>query len=90
MLAQDGGTPRLSDTTVVVVDVDRNLAAPVLRSNEYATQILETQAVGTPVSIRVIATDVDTTVSAAAAFSTQWLMVTTLSETLDGSCGCRK
>lgn len=66
VLAQDGGTPRLSDTTVVVVDVDRNLAAPVLLSSEYATQILETQAVGTPVSIRVIATDTDTTVSATA------------------------
>ena len=40
VLAQDGGNPRLSDTTV---DVERNLVAPVLRSTEYAAQILETQ-----------------------------------------------
>ena len=63
MQAQDGGVPRLSDVTVVVVDVERNLVAPVLLSTQYASTILETQAVGTPVGIRVIATDGDTTVS---------------------------
>ncbi|KAL8559117.1 hypothetical protein ACOMHN_046165 [Nucella lapillus] len=59
--AQDSGSPRLSDTTVVVVDVQRNLLAPIMSSDNYTTAVLETQAVGTPVGIRVTANDADTT-----------------------------
>ncbi|XP_035826841.1 protocadherin Fat 4, partial [Aplysia californica] len=59
--AQDGGNPILSDITKVEVTVDRNLFSPLFRDTSYANQILETQAVGSAVGIRVEATDSDTT-----------------------------
>ncbi|GFN78435.1 protocadherin fat 4, partial [Plakobranchus ocellatus] len=59
--AQDGGSPRLSDVTKVEITVERNLFPPVFNQQSYSAQILETQAVGSAVGIRVLATDADTT-----------------------------
>lgn len=46
--AEDGGTPPLSDTTVVTVDVDRNLYAPQTTQSEWIVNLRETQSLGEP------------------------------------------
>ena len=61
MLVQDGGNPRLSDTTVVIVYVNRNLFPPVFSPQQYSATILDTQAIGVPI-VYITATDADTTV----------------------------
>ena len=48
VLANDGGTPPLTDTTVVVVNVQRNLVKPEFDPREYNANIMETQALGVP------------------------------------------
>ncbi len=48
VLASDGGTPPLTDTTVVTINVQRNLKAPVFQPNNYNAKILETQDLGVP------------------------------------------
>ena len=48
VLASDGGTPPLTDTTVVVVNVQRNLVKPEFDPREYNANIMETQALGVP------------------------------------------
>ncbi|XP_046579033.1 protocadherin Fat 4-like [Haliotis rubra] len=57
---QDGGSPRLSDVIVVLVNVERNLFPPTFTSNSYGEVILESRTVGTRV-LRVSANDLDTT-----------------------------
>ncbi|KAH3873294.1 hypothetical protein DPMN_036526 [Dreissena polymorpha] len=46
----DGGNPRLSDTTVVIVYVNRNLFPPVFSPQQYSATILDTQAIGVPIA----------------------------------------
>ena len=48
VLASDGGTPPRTDTTVVLVNVQRNLRKPEFDPREYTAQIMETQSVGVP------------------------------------------
>ena len=62
MQATDGGTPPRTDTTVVTVDVQRNLKAPVFSPSNYPTKLLETQPVGVPF-VQVKAKDEDQKVS---------------------------
>ncbi|WAQ95445.1 FAT4-like protein [Mya arenaria] len=57
---QDGGNPRRSDITVVLVSVNRNLFPPVFNPSQYSATILDTQAVGFPI-LYITATDADTT-----------------------------
>ena len=59
--AQDGGSPRLSSTTLLTITVQRNLAAPVFTQNSYTTTIPETQAPGSNI-LTLQATDSDLTV----------------------------
>ncbi len=54
----DQGTPPLTDTTVVTVNVDRNLNAPRLAQSEWIATILETQDLGVGF-IQVEASDAD-------------------------------
>ncbi|KAL3878042.1 hypothetical protein ACJMK2_035678, partial [Sinanodonta woodiana] len=60
VFVQDGGNPRLSDTTIVTVNIRRNLDIPRFNPVEYTRTILETQALGVPI-VRLTATDSDTT-----------------------------
>lgn len=62
VLAQDGGTPSLSATATVNVQVRRNLFSPQFAQLLYETTILETQDLGVEI-LRVNATDADTKVS---------------------------
>lgn len=48
MRVSDGGTPPLSDVTVVTVDVQRNLNKPKFDKDQYTEKILETQSLGVP------------------------------------------
>lgn len=48
VLASDGGTPPRTDTTVVTVNVQRNLIKPEFDPREYTASILETQPLGVP------------------------------------------
>ncbi|RUS85645.1 hypothetical protein EGW08_006591, partial [Elysia chlorotica] len=48
VLAQDGGNPSKSDTTVVVVTVTRNLFSPSFSPVNYQSTITENQAIGDP------------------------------------------
>ncbi|XP_046583227.1 cadherin-23-like [Haliotis rubra] len=57
--ARDGGNPRLSDITVVSVNVTRNLRAPVFNTPTYSARILETINFG-EVFISATAQDLDT------------------------------
>ena len=45
-MAMDGGSPSRNATTVVIVNCDRNLNAPVINQNQYGASILETQDLG--------------------------------------------
>jgi hypothetical protein len=51
VLASDGGMPSKTDTTVVTVDVDRNLFAPKMTQGEWVANILETQDLGVPFAL---------------------------------------
>lgn len=62
VLAADGGSPALTDTTVVEVHVNRNLHAPRMRQDEYTARILETQPLGSSF-LRLEASDADQKVS---------------------------
>ena len=62
VLAQDGGTPSLSATATVNVQVRRNLFSPQFQVLLYEATILETQDLGVEI-LRVNATDADTKVS---------------------------
>lgn len=57
---QDGGYPRLSDITQIIVYVNRNLFAPVFSPQQYSKEILDTQSVGVEI-LRITATDADAT-----------------------------
>ncbi|KAK3089813.1 hypothetical protein FSP39_006721 [Pinctada imbricata] len=57
---QDGGNPRLSDTTTVTVTVNRNLFAPIFSPSSYSRTILDTQDPGVQI-LRLTANDADTT-----------------------------
>ena len=46
MLAQDGGTPRLSSTTTVYVGVERNQNAPFWSPQNYTVTVNEIQDLG--------------------------------------------
>ena len=46
MLAQDGGTPRLSSTTTVLANVERNLNTPAWRQQNYTVTVNEIQDLG--------------------------------------------
>lgn len=61
MLASDGGVPVLTDTTVVVVNVVRNLHSPEFLPKDYTVTILETQFLGVPFQ-QVATIDADSTV----------------------------
>ncbi|KAK3584481.1 hypothetical protein CHS0354_018066 [Potamilus streckersoni] len=60
VFVQDGGSPYLSDTAIVTVNIRRNLDTPRFNPVEYTRTIFETQALGVPI-IRLTATDSDTT-----------------------------
>ncbi|XP_067670938.1 protocadherin Fat 4-like [Haliotis asinina] len=49
VVAMDGGSPRLTDTSTVVVTVNRNLNAPQLQPQNYSVGILSTQALSIPI-----------------------------------------
>ena len=49
VLAQDGGTPRLSSTATVYIDVERNQNRPFLGQQNYTVTINEIQDVGVPI-----------------------------------------
>jgi len=72
VLASDGGVPRKTDTTVVKVNVDRNLNTPHMTKDEYLVNILETQHLGVPF-IQVGATDDDQKVSSICYLSYKYL-----------------
>ena len=58
VLVSDSGIPKKTDTTVVTVNVDRNLNSPHMTQDEWKVNILETQNLGVPF-IQVAATDDD-------------------------------
>ena len=49
MLAQDGGTPRLSATATVYIDVERNQNRPFWGQQNYTVTVNEIQDVGVPI-----------------------------------------
>ncbi len=61
MLAKDGGTPPQTATSIVTINVDRNLNTPRFRESNIRVNIPETLAAGSLVSA-VAATDQDTQV----------------------------
>ena len=75
ILAEDGGTPPLSDTTVVTVKVDRNLNAPETARSEWVVSVREMQALGVPF-VQVQGSDQDQRVRDVGSLlccSVQWL-----------------
>ena len=62
MLAKDGGTPSRTATTIVTIDVDRNLNSPRFSPDNVRVAIPETLAAGSLVTA-VTASDDDTQVS---------------------------
>ena len=62
VLASDGGTPSLTDVTVVYLNITRNLFAPSFNPTQYSQIIPESQALGAEI-LRVQAFDQDTAVS---------------------------
>ena len=60
-MAADGGTPSLTDTDTLLVNVDRNLASPVFAPQSYDITILETQTL-TQSIVQVTASDGDSQV----------------------------
>ena len=61
VLARDGGAPSLSATATVLVNVDRNLNAPVFIRQNYTVSIYETQDLGVPIQ-QISAADSDISV----------------------------
>ncbi|XP_046583166.1 protocadherin Fat 4-like isoform X2 [Haliotis rubra] len=61
VVAMDGGTPRLTDTSTVLVTVNRNLNAPQLQPQNYSIGILATQALSIPI-LTINAADADVAV----------------------------
>jgi len=61
-VATDGGRPPLSDTSTVIVTVERNLNTPEIRPQNYSLTILSTQNLGIPIET-VDAVDNDISVS---------------------------
>ncbi len=61
-MATDGGRPPLSDTSTVIVTVERNLNTPEIRPQNYSLTILSTQNLGIPIET-VDAVDNDISVS---------------------------
>ena len=59
--AADGGSPALTSTATVNVDVQRNLFSPVFTDLIYEVTVLETQSLGVGI-VTVAATDADTKV----------------------------
>jgi hypothetical protein len=59
--AYDNGYPALYDTTVLTVNVNRNLQAPVFSQPNYNVTILESQTLGETI-VSVLATDPDSLV----------------------------
>ena len=57
-MAEDGGSPRLRDTTVVEVEVTRNLNKPRFNTAAYTTRVKETLPLGAIIKT-VTATDAD-------------------------------
>ena len=49
MLAQDGGTPRLSSTATVYVGVERNQNSPGYAQQNYTVTVNEIQDLGIPI-----------------------------------------
>ena len=62
VLAKDGGTPSRTATTIVTIDVDRNLNSPRFNPNNARVNIPETLAAGSLVT-SVTASDEDTQAS---------------------------
>lgn len=62
VVAQDGGSPGLIDTTVLIVNVNRNNYAPIFDTTSYQQILLETQSLAVPIT-KVTARDDDTKVS---------------------------
>ncbi len=61
MLAKDGGTPAQTATTIVTIDVDRNLNSPRFAQGNLRVNIPETLAAGSLVT-SVTASDEDSQV----------------------------
>lgn len=59
---RDFGTPRRSSTSLLLVNVTRNLNAPQFNPTQYSATILETQTLGSSIR-QVSSSDLDTTVS---------------------------
>ncbi|KAJ8319080.1 hypothetical protein KUTeg_004171 [Tegillarca granosa] len=59
VMAMDGGTPVLSDTKTLQINVRRNLNPPTFPQQNYVTTIFETQRLG-EVFFKLNASDVDT------------------------------
>lgn len=59
--AYDNGYPALYDTTVLTVNVNRNLLAPTFNQPNYNVTILESQTLGDTI-VSVVATDPDSLV----------------------------
>ena len=57
-MVEDGGSPRLSDTTVVEVEVTRNLNKPRFNTATYTTRVTETLPLGASIKT-VTANDAD-------------------------------
>lgn len=60
--AYDNGYPALYDTTVVTINVNRNLQPPVFNQQTYNITILESQTLGETITT-VVASDPDSLVS---------------------------
>ena len=58
VMAEDGGSPRLRDTTVVEVAVTRNLNKPRFNTASYTTRVKETLPLGASIKT-VTANDAD-------------------------------
>ncbi|XP_046561621.1 protocadherin Fat 4-like [Haliotis rubra] len=59
VLAQDGGTPRRSAVSTLVINVDRNQFSPELPSQSYSATILTSHPVGYPPFLQLTAVDRD-------------------------------
>ena len=58
VVVEDGGEPPRSDIAPVTIEILRNFNRPVFTAAQFNTTILETQSMGTTITI-VTATDAD-------------------------------
>lgn len=72
VLAQDGGTPNRTDTTIVTVNVNRNNYAPRFDVTNFQQTLLETQALAVPFT-RATGADNDSKVQYASMVPLFWL-----------------